>query len=113
MDAVESGGARGINFHKGAKSKGVPVTTEGVSATGVPFRGNSSPLPSVASVDSIFFIERKKTLLKPHDCELDCSRRDKQPLQWDEYLLRGVKIFEQPTMLGLLCGGSSFTPAAQ
>lgn len=78
----------GINFHKGAKSKGVPVTTEGVSATGVPFTGNSSPVLSVASVDSIFSIERKKTLIKkPHDCELDCRRRDKLPHQWDEYLL--------------------------
>lgn len=57
---------RGINFHKGAKSKGVPVTTEGVSTTGVPFTGNSSPVPSVASVDSIFSIERKKTLIKSH-----------------------------------------------
>lgn len=57
---------RGINFHKGAKSKGVPVTTKGVSSTGVPFTGNSSPLPSVASVDSIFSIERKKTLIKSH-----------------------------------------------
>lgn len=66
MEAAEGGGERGINFHKGAKSKGVPVTTEGVSATGVPFTGNSSPVPSVASVDSIFPIERKKTLIKNH-----------------------------------------------
>lgn len=65
MVACNRGGG-GINFHKGAKSKGVPVTTEGVSATGVPFTGNSSPLPSVASVDSIFPIERKKTLIESH-----------------------------------------------
>lgn len=66
MEAGDGGGERGINFHKGAKSKGVPVTTEGVSTTGVPFTGNSSPVPSVASVDSIFSIERKKTLIKSH-----------------------------------------------
>lgn len=66
MEAGDAGGERGINFHKGAKSKGVPVTTEGVSATGVPFTGNSSPVPSVASVDSILSIERKKTLIKSH-----------------------------------------------
>lgn len=63
---VGSGGRRSINFHKGAKSKGVPVTTEGVSTTGVPFRRNSSPVSSAASVDSIFPIERKKTLIKSH-----------------------------------------------
>lgn len=54
------GGRKGINFHKGAKSKGVPVTTEGVSTTGVLFRRNSSPVPSVASVDSIFCIETRE-----------------------------------------------------
>lgn len=61
-----SRGEGGINFHKGAKSKGVPAATEGVSTTGVLFTGNSSPVPSVASVDSIFSIERMKTLIKSH-----------------------------------------------
>lgn len=60
------GVGRGINFHKGAESKGVPATAEGVSATGVLFTGNSSPLPCVASVDSVFSIEGIKTLIKSH-----------------------------------------------
>lgn len=64
QDRGSKGG--GINFHKGAKSKGVPVTTEGVWTTGVPFTGNSSPVPCAASVDSILAIVRKKTLIKSH-----------------------------------------------
>lgn len=67
MEAGGGGrGEPGIDFHKGAKSKGVSVTTGGVSATGVPFTGNSSPVPSVASVDSIFSTGRKKTSIKSH-----------------------------------------------
>lgn len=87
MEAGDRGG-KGINFHKGAKSKGVPVTTEGVSATGVPFRGNSSPVPSVASVDSILSSERKKTLIKSHmTVNLIAEGATADPHQWDQYVL--------------------------
>lgn len=92
MEAGDGGrdgdGEGGINFHKGAKSKGVPVTTEGVSATGVPFTGNSYLVPSVASVDSIFSIEGTKTLIKSHmTVNLIAAGATNSPRQWIECLL--------------------------